>query len=301
MKYKKFTIPNNSESGNRAAFIKKDNGISLNQQTKTDDKKKRENNLQLRLSEVEEINGQLENRIEQDAVRLNEVIERNAKFLSIVAHDLRNPFNSIIGILDILGENIVDYSKDEIEKLIQIASSSAINTYNLLENLLAWSLSQNKEKNFNPVKIDLNNLILNELDSFGASVAQKKLKMDYTTSPNLYVTADIQMVKTIFRNLISNAIKYSYSGGVVCISAKEGAQFVEISVTDNGVGMTQNAQRKLFKLEEFHSTMGTDNEHGTGLGLLFCKEFVEMHGGKIWLKSEPGKGSKFKFTLPHYI
>ena len=109
------------------------------------------------------------------------------------------------------------------------------------------------------------------------------------------------MTKAIFRNLISNAIKYSNPGGQVIISAIEGKQFVEIEVADNGVGISKETQDKLFKIDEFHSSIGTDNEHGTGLGLLFCKEFIDMHGGKIQIESEQGKGCKIKFDLPYYI
>jgi signal transduction histidine kinase len=109
------------------------------------------------------------------------------------------------------------------------------------------------------------------------------------------------MVKTIFRNLISNAIKYSNTGGTIFISATEAPHFVEIEVKDDGIGIEQKTRQKLFKIDEFHSTSGTNNEQGTGLGLLFCKEFIDLHGGQIQVKSEPGKGSRFIFTLPHYI
>jgi len=260
-----------------------------------------ETNVDMRLKEMEKINLQLENRVEQDTIKLNEVILRNSKFLNIIAHDLRNPFNSIIGILDILGDNIEDYTKEEIEKLIHVASSSAVNTYNLLENLLAWSVSQNKEKNFNPVKIDLHELIVSELEAFSPTALLKNISFENTTDAGLFVTADIQMVNTIFRNLISNALKYSNEGGCITIKATERKQFVEIEVNDNGIGMSNYRQRKLFKMEEFQSTLGTKNEPGTGMGLLFCKEFVELHGGRIWVESEINEGSSFKFTLPHYI
>jgi signal transduction histidine kinase len=294
-------MENNSKSENKDTTVNNRNMRTITGRVNTNNKETPENNLQLRLKELKEINVGLENRVMHDNDILNEVVARNAKFMSIVAHDLRSPFNSIIGILDILAGNIDKYRKDEIEELIHIASSSAINTYKLLENLLDWSVVQNKEKSFNPVKINLRELILSELDSFNILASQKHIVLDQSVFQDIYLTADIQMVKTIFRNLISNAIKYSNQGGIIFISATEGNQFVEIEVMDNGIGMTENALGKLFKMDEFHSTIGTDNEHGTGLGLLFCKEFVEMHGGKIWAESKPGKWSKFKFTLPHYI
>jgi len=257
--------------------------------------------LLLRLQKMEEINAQLNDLVKDDKIKLADVVSTNAKFLSLIAHDLRNPFNAIIGILDLLEEGFNDYSKTEIQKLISIANNSAIRTLSLLDNLLAWSVSQNTEKNFNPIKINLRELIINEFESFNSSAAQKQISMDHSVIPNLYVTADLQMVKTIFRNLISNAIKFSKTGGIILIRATEGKQFVEIEVQDNGIGISEKTQKKLFKIEEFRSTSGTNNEQGTGLGLMFCKEFVGRHGGKIWIESEPEKGSKFKFTLPHYI
>ena len=257
--------------------------------------------LLLRLQKMEEINAQLNDLVKDDKIKLADVVSTNAKFLSLIAHDLRNPFNAIIGILDLLEEGFDDYSKTEIQKLISIANNSAIRTLSLLDNLLTWSVSQNTEKNFNPIKINLRELIINEFESFNSSAAQKQISMDHSVIPNLYVTADLQMVKTIFRNLISNAIKFSKTGGIILIRATEGKQFVEIEVQDNGIGISEKTQKKLFKIEEFRSTSGTNNEQGTGLGLMFCKEFVGRHGGKIWIESEPEKGSKFKFTLPHYI
>jgi signal transduction histidine kinase len=291
----------NTESEKKVTSINNRKSLLFKGHAKNGNEKVPESSLQLQLKELKEINVRLENSVVQDTVILDEVVVRNAKFMSIVAHDLRNPFNSIIGILDILAENIDNYRKDEIEELIHIASGSAINAYKLLENLLDWSAAQNKEKSFNPVKINLRELILSEIDSFSISASQKQVALDQSIFQDIYLTADIQMVKTIFRNLISNAIKYSNQGGIIFISATESNQFVEIEVMDNGIGMTENTLRKLFKMEEFHSTLGTDNEHGTGLGLLFCKEFIEMHGGKIWAESKPGKWTKFKFTLPHYI
>ncbi len=278
-----FTEPKTSSSGN------------------ADNEETSESKLLLRLSEVEEINVQLEGLIEEDKKKISEVVASNAKFLSIVAHDLRNPFTTTIGVLDLLKDHLNDFDKTEIQRLVDMAAISSARALNLLDNLLAWSILQNKQKSFNPEKINLRELISNEFESFNLSAAQKQITMDHSIAPGLHVTADIQMVKTIFRNLIGNAIKYSNSGGVIFISATEGKQFIEIEVRDNGIGMSQKTKEKLFKIDEFHSMTGTNNEQGTGLGLLFCKEFIETHGGKIQVESEPGKGSKFRFTLPHYI
>jgi len=302
MNTKQRNILNNLSPGRNTAHHINGNYKPVNPPIKTFDKEKKfENQLLLRLLKLEEINAQLENLVENGTKKLIEANETNSRFLSLVAHDLRNPFCTTIGILDLLKDNLKNYDEIEIKNLINVAYNSAIRTFNLLDNLLTWSISQNKDKTFNPVKTNLRELIINEFDSFNASAVQKQITMDHSVASNLYVSVDIQMVKTIFRNLISNAIKYLNTGGNIFISATEGNQSVEIEVADNGIGMSAKTRKRLFKIDEFHSTLGTNNEQGTGLGLLFCKEFIDIHGGKIWVESEPGKGSKFKFTLPHYI
>lgn len=260
-----------------------------------------DNQLMLHLKQVEEINTHLEELAEDSRKKLNETITTNSRFLKLIAHDLRNPFCATISILDLLKENYNDGNNAEFEELLSIATNSANKALELLENLLEWSISQNKEKSFNPVKINLQEVITSEFELFNTSSALKQITMEHSIDPDLHVTADFEMVKTIFRNLISNAIKYTPMGGSISVSASEGKQFVKIEVSDNGIGMSQKTKEKLFKIDEFHSTMGTNNELGSGLGLLFCKEFIDLHGGKIRIESEPGKGSKFKFTLPHYI
>jgi signal transduction histidine kinase len=260
-----------------------------------------ENQLLERLHEMEVNHIQLEKLFEEQTSKLSDVNETNAKFLSILAHDLRSPFQSIISVLDLLQDSFEEYDKKEVETYINIATNSANTTLRLLDNLLSWASSQNKQKSFNPAKANLCHLVTLEIESVNALAAQKLITFNNLIASNLFVTADLQMVNTILRNLICNAIKYSYTGGEITISAIERKQFVEIEIKDNGVGMSQSAQKELFKKNEFHSTRGTKSEYGTGLGLLLCKEFVEMHGGIIWIESETGKGSKILFTLPHYI
>jgi signal transduction histidine kinase len=260
-----------------------------------------DNQLVLHLREVEELNSQLVELVQDSRNKLYETIATNARFLKLIAHDLRSPFCATISILDLLKDSYNEYNNSEFEALLNTASNSANRALSLIENLLEWSISQNKEKSFNPVKINLRELIINEFESFSTSAIQKQIKMAHSIAPNLYVTADFEMAKTIFRNLISNAIKYTPTGGTISVTATEGKQFVKIEICDNGIGMSQKTKEKLFKIDEFHSTMGTNNEPGTGLGLLFCKEFIDFHGGKIHVESEPGKGTKFRFSLPHYI
>jgi signal transduction histidine kinase len=260
-----------------------------------------EKQLISRLEEMEDLNTSLELLIKQRTGKLVEIVSTNGKFLSIIAHDLRSPFSSIIGILELLKMSLKELNKDEIEEYVNIVYNSANNTLILLDNLLEWAVSQNKEKNFNPVKINLLELLREEIESLKTPASQKQIKLIHSIEPDLNVTADLQMVKTIIRNLMSNAIKYTNFNGVVTIDAQENKRFVEVGVKDNGVGISTEEQNKLFKIEAFHSTPGTNNEKGTGLGLLLCKEFVELHGGNIRIESEKGKGSRFAFTLPHYI
>ena len=260
-----------------------------------------EKKLLLRLREMEELNTGLELLVEQRTSKLVEIVSTNAKFLSIIAHDLRNPFSSILGILELLKMSLKELDKNEIEKYIEIVYNSANNTLTLLDNLLVWALSQNKEKNFKPIKINLYELLREEIENLKTLASQKQITLRHSVKPDLNVTADIQMVKTILRNLINNAIKYTNVNGEIIIDANEVNQYIEIAIKDNGIGISAEDQRKLFKIDAFHSTPGTHDEKGTGLGLLLCKEFVELHGGNIRIESEAGKGSRFAFTLPHYI
>jgi two-component system sensor histidine kinase/response regulator len=260
-----------------------------------------ENYFTLRLQKMEEINARLQKLVEQRTKKLTEVVATNTKFISIIAHDLRSPFISILYALKMVKESLNDHNIVEIENYIDIAAKHANSTLNLLDDLLAWAISQNTEKSFNPVKINLHKLLRGEIEYINTSAKQKQIKLNLSIALNLNVSADLQMVKTILRNLISNAIKFTDTGGEITISASESKPFVEIVVKDTGIGISSGAQRDLFNINAFHSTTGTNNEKGIGLGLFLCKDFVERHGGDIRIESEPGKGSKFKFTLPHYI
>ena len=296
MNTKRYNILNNLDSAKKTTHR-----IYESSKAGTTDDQGKTRELLLRMRNLEKINAHLVNLVEEDRQKLAETVAENSRFLSIIAHDLRSPLCTTIGVFDLLKEGITDGDKLEVEELIDIASNSANNTLSLLDELLAWSVSQNTEQNFNPVKINLHELINDELESFSTTTAQKQITISHSIVPDLYITADLQMTKTIFRNLISNAIKFTYTGGNISISATEGKYFVEMEGKDNGTGISEKTLKKLFKIDEFNSLSGTNNEQGTGLGLLFCKEFIGMHGGKIWVESEPGKGSKFKFTLPHYI
>jgi two-component system, sensor histidine kinase and response regulator len=267
----------------------------------TDSNTTSEKIIRARLHESEELNASLEILLEQRTSKLLEIVTTNGKFLSIIAHDLRSPFSSILGILELLKLSLKEFNKDEIEEYVNIVYNSANNTLILLDNLLEWAVSQNIEKTFKPVKINLCELLREEIENLKTIAEQKQIMLSHTIEPGLNATADLQMVKTILRNLINNAIKYTNTDGKIVVTALENKQFVEISVNDTGIGISPEDRKKLFKIEAFHSTPGTNNEQGKGLGLMLCKEFVELHGGDIKIESEPGKGSSFAFTLPHYI
>ena len=225
------------------------------------------------------------------------------KFFSIIAHDLKSPFNSMLGFSEILYESFDEYSSEEKKRFIRIIYDGLQNTLKLLENLLQWSLSQMGAINFNPEKINLYLKAKEICDLLMQSAENKSIKLINQSALNIYVDADIDMLATIIRNLLSNAIKYTHKYGKITIKTflvpdENNIQYVGISVSDTGVGIPKEIQSKLFEIGENTSMKGTDNEKGTGLGLILCKEFVEKHGGKIWLESEIDKGSTFYFTIP---
>lgn len=257
--------------------------------------------MSFRLREMRERNVSLENLLEQNKVKLEEVIAANRKFISIVGHDLRSPFSSILGALEMLKDGLEDYSLQDIERYVDMASNSANKTLSLLDNLLAWNIMQNIDKIINPVRLNLFELIDEEIENQGIRATQKQIVIYSSIDPKLMIVADIQMIRSIIRNLISNALKFSKVGGEINVSAFKNQQFVELQVEDNGVGISAEDLLKLYNPEIRHSTPGTRREQGTGLGLIICKEFVEMHGGSITVESETGKGSRFKITLPQNV
>ncbi|TVQ08549.1 MAG: sensor histidine kinase [Bacteroidetes bacterium] len=252
----------------------------------------------LQLHELEKRNAKLEKLAKQRKTEMDEINARNRKYILILAHDLKTPFSSIYGVLGILKELIYENKFDEMEEYIDIASSSALNTNNLIDNHLAWVIAENKETNFNPVKINLERLVKKEIENCCLSVRLKKITLSHSIEPNLNVLADIQMLKTILRNLINNAIKFTLSGGNISISARKIESLIEITIKDDGIGISSADQQELFRKRSIHSTSVTNNGKGKGLGLLLCKEFINVHGGEIRAESQPGKGSSFIFTLP---
>jgi len=222
------------------------------------------------------------------------------RFISILAHDLKSPFNSILGFLNLLSKNIRKYDIDKIEKQISIVNGAAKTTFKLLEDILIWVKAQSEKIPFEPQKLNFT-LILNDVaDISKLNANNKNITINYTEAEEREVFADENMLKTILLNLISNAIKFTNTGGRIEICIEQNEKNSIITVSDNGKGIEPGILSKLFDITQKVSTVGTANEQGTGLGLLLCKEFVEKHNGKIWVESEVGKGSEFKLTLPTY-
>lgn len=243
-------------------------------------------------------------KIESELKKQNkELLSLNAekdKFFSIIAHDLRSPFNSFLGLTQIMANEINTLTMPELQRIAVNMEKSANNLYNLLENLLQWSQIHQGLTIFNPTEIQLITLINTCVENMHDVAINKNIEIivDINEEINFNVTGDENMLKTVIRNLISNAIKFTNTNGAIRIKAEKDINQTIITVTDNGIGMTKENIVKLFKLEESYSSNGTENEKGTGLGLLLCKEFIEKHRGKIWVESEKGSGSSFYFSLP---
>jgi len=235
------------------------------------------------------------------AIKTGELIELNAskdKFFSIIAHDLKNPFNTILGYSEMLKEEIKSGDPVTIEESAGLIHNSAVQTLRLLENLLEWANSQRGKTQFKPMPINFSELLIEEFSLLDDMASKKNIELKNFLTDNFTITADRNMLKTIMRNLISNAVKFTHKNGKVEVKAMIENGHVEISVSDTGIGMTKETIAKLFRIDANLSTPGTENEKGTGLGLFLCKEFIEKHGGKIWVESEPDKGSIFRFVLP---
>ena len=223
------------------------------------------------------------------------------KFFSIIAHDLKSPFNSIVGLSEILVEQINEKDYGGIEKIGGIIHQSSLRAMNLLNNLMEWSQSQIGRMEFNQKRFDLVEFIHNNTLLFDDIAGQKGITIKREIPSKAIVFADPAMIHTVLRNLLSNAIKFTKPGGEIIVSVNEEKDKIMVSVKDNGIGIPKEVIGKLFRIDENYSTRGTANETGTGLGLMLCKEFIEKHDGEIWVESEVEKGSTFYFTLPQNI
>ena len=238
------------------------------------------------------------NRAEENEKRLLQLNVDKDRFISILGHDLKNPINNLLGLSEALTEDIRKLDLDEIEDYANKINKSVRNASNLLEDILLWARTQQGRIPFKPLKLSFTDICANILKTLNPNADLKNITINYSKADHLTVFADEDMLKTVLRNLVSNAIKFTNNGGTINISALENSGNVIISVSDNGIGITPEDLVKLFDITQVITTKGTAKETGTGLGLFLCKEFVEKHGGKICVESQVGKGSDFKFTLP---
>jgi len=237
--------------------------------------------------------------IEENNRKLLQLNADKDKFISILGHDLKSPFNSILGFLSLLTENIHTYDIKTIENHLNIIQKTAIQTYNLLNDLLLWSKAQSGKLSFNPQKIVFYDICVDVINSLKYHSENKNIVVNCFEQVKTILNVDLNMFKIILRNLISNAIKFSNNRGVINIYTEKNIDEVTITVSDNGIGIDENILRKLWDYTLTASTLGTAGEKGTGFGLLLCKDFVEKHNGRIWVETKLGKGSDFKFTIPY--
>lgn len=279
----------------------------------------KKNSNKLLIEKNQEINQQKEE-IEVQAENLQkanqQITEKNTqlaqlnatkdKFFSIIAHDLKNPLNSLMLSTEILLQNAPNMDLEHRKRFHQHIFNSAKQGYNLLQNLLQWSRAQTGRIEWQPRALDIHLLVDEAITVLHHTASDKKIRLINAVppEPEILVYADEDMAKTIIRNLASNAIKFTEKGGYVKVttqirnSSENTQPMVVVTVEDNGVGIEPDDTEKLFRIDKHHSTKGTKDESGTGLGLILCREFTERNGGKIWVESTPGKGSRFRFTLP---
>jgi signal transduction histidine kinase len=232
-------------------------------------------------------------------IMLKELNQSKDKFFSIMAHDIRNPLGSFMQLTSLLYDDYAEFTEEERLECIETIKNSANNLYSLLLNLLEWSRSQQGSINFNPEIYDLKSTIEDIFDLFSLTAEQKKITINNNLKKFLAVKYDPNLIKTVVRNLLSNAIKFTPEGGSIEIGLIEQPDCFCIFIKDTGLGIPQETIDKLFRIDtNVISSLGTNDETGTGLGLILCKEFIDKHKGKIWVESELGKGSTFYFTLP---
>lgn len=230
---------------------------------------------------------------------LEQVIASKDKFFSIIAHDLRGPFSGFIGLSELLVDEYKNLAPEDISSIAESMHKAAKKLFEFLENLLEWSRSQMGKIEYRPSKLDLFDAIDRAFAVLSFTADNKQISLINNIEKNVFVDADNNMLNTILRNLISNGIKFTKPGGFVKIYTEINTNdFITIKVEDNGIGMTEEAKEKVFRIDSKYSTPGTNSESGTGLGLVLCRELVEKHNGTISVVSEKSVGTIFSFTLP---
>lgn len=240
----------------------------------------------------------LQKELKEREKQLEELIATKDKFFSIISHDLKNPFATISGFAKLLLEDYSNFGDEEREYFLRLIIQSSDNTYKLLENLLLWSKVQVGKMHSNLEKVYIADIINDEVSQLRSMADKKNIQINVSLTNNLSISLDKFMISTVLRNLITNAIKFTPKSGLISINAEEKNNKIKVSVKDNGVGIDNDNISKLFKTTEKFSLQGTEQEEGSGLGLILCKEFIDLHKGEIWVESQKGKGTCFTFSLP---
>jgi len=248
--------------------------------------------------ELQEINDNLEKLVDERTKELATANATKDKFFSIIAHDLKNSFNGLLGYSNILLSDFDAFGDQDKISMISAIRQVSESTYKMLQNLLDWARVQTGVIPFNPEVIQLNMLMKDEYYIQRKLAEQKDIQLDIDLPDILYVEVDHNMISTVVRNLLSNAVKYTKSGGSAVLSLKKVQNWAEIGVKDTGIGISNENLAKLFQVNENFKTFGTNNEEGTGLGLILCKEFILKNKGEIVVKSEMGVGTEILVRLP---
>ncbi|MBN2521330.1 MAG: PAS domain-containing protein [Bacteroidales bacterium] len=240
---------------------------------------------------------EFENNLKKINLELKEANAQKDKLISIIAHDIRNPLNNILGLVDLLKNNYNISDFDDFETIISLLDQSTNQMYRLIENLLQWALTKTFSNSISIKEVELNELIYDSAILLTPIAKAKNIDIQIDAKRKYYVLGDENMIKTIFRNLISNAIKFSHPQSIIKIKCKQNNQFISTKIIDNGIGMSHEKLETIFSSTYFENSTGTTGENGSGLGLPLCNELVHKLGGYITVKSEPGKGSEFKIIL----
>lgn len=249
------------------------------------------------LTDITEKKKALDKLIENES-RLKELVATKDKFFSIIAHDLMNPFNALFGYGQLLKNSLEEKSYSEAINYTEIINNSSKQVYSLLQNLLIWSRAQTGNMRFIAENVNINHLITEVYGLLNSVAHSKKISVSIDAPEDIEVPADFNMLNAVLRNLVSNAIKFTDRNGSIRIKAYTENDYIIVCVSDTGVGIEKENLKNIFSIGQSVSSKGTENETGTGLGLIICKEFIEMHRGKVWVESTPGKGSSFYFSIP---
>lgn len=236
--------------------------------------------------------------IELQRKELESLNSTKDKFFAIIAHDLKNPFSTVLGLSELLAKEFESFDADKLKVFIEQIYKYSNNTFNLLENLLQWSMLQTGRMPLRPKLVNINELIIENIELLRGNALQKGISIESKTIDDGFVFVDVSMITTVIRNLLSNAIKFTGQSGTITIEIAKDESMLKVSVEDNGVGIAEADMNRLFKIDSNPTSIGTSMEKGTGLGLILCKDFVERNGGTIWVNSQLGRGTKFFFTIP---